>query len=170
MSIKITMIDGETIEKEDYDYEMVVPRLLKAGCKLWKLNERLLVQVDKIAFVEDTTDYEKLEDEEIADILAEAKETEAELEEEPVEETPVKEEKPKSAQERADEQLALIKELSECPHEEHEIFYRESTVGRNRKPIKRYFPVCKKCGLVEKFVKSDSLPDEVKEAAKLYDR
>jgi hypothetical protein len=170
MSIRITLIDGTVVEKDDYDYDMVVPRLLKAGCKLWKLNERMLVQVDKVAFVEDTTDYESMEEQEIADILAEAKEIESTMASEEERDNPAPEEKKQSIAEREQEALALMKELSECKHEEHEIYYQDSSTGRGRKPIRRYFPVCAKCGLREKYVKSDSLPDEVKEAAKPYDK
>jgi hypothetical protein len=171
MSIKVTLIDGTVIEKDDYEYEMVVPRLLKVGCKLWKLNENTLIVADKIAFVEDTTDYEAIEAEEIADILAEEKERFAEVDEEVYEEeVPVKKKREKSPQERADEQLALMKELSSCKHKEYDMYYSESLMGRNKKPTRRYFPVCKKCGIREKYVKTDAIPDEVKVAAKLYDK
>ena len=169
MSIKVTLIDGTVIEKDDYEYEMVVPRLLKVGCKLWKLNENMLVVADKIAVVEDTTDYEEREAEEVAAILEEVKETEAAIEDDVQVEEP-KKEKILTAQQKAEKQLELMKELSECPHEEHLIYYQESTAGKNRKPIKRYFPVCKKCGVREKFLKSSLLPDEVKDAAKLWDK
>lgn len=170
MSIKVTLIDGTTIEKDDYEYEMVVPRLLKVGCKLWKLNEDMLVVADKIAFVEDTTDYEEREAKEVADILAEVQEVEAAVTDDIPEEEEAPKEKVLTAQQRAEKKLAMMKELSECPHEEHIIYYQESTAGKNRKPIKRYFPVCKKCGVREKFLKSSLLPDEVKDAAKLWDK
>jgi hypothetical protein len=167
MSIKVTLVDGTVIEKDDYEYEMVVPRLLKVGCKLWKLNENMLVVADKIAFVEDTTDYEAIEEEEIASIIAEEQELMEAFEEEEVE-TP----KPrqKSPQELADEQLALMKELSSCKHKEYDMYYSEALMGRNKKPTRRYFPVCKKCGVREKYVKTDAIPEEVRAAAKLYDR
>lgn len=168
MSIKITMIDGREIVKDDYDYEMVVPRLLKAGCKLWKLSDRMLVQVDKVAFIEDTTDYESIEEQEIADILAEAKEIEDTMEAEEERDNPKPEKKKKSIADREKEQLDLMKELSSCKHAEHIIHYQDSSTGKGRTPIRRYFPVCAKCGLREKYVKSDSLPQEVKDAATEY--
>jgi hypothetical protein len=78
----------------------------------------------------------------------------------------LKEKKPKSAQEKQEEMLAYMKEMSECTHEKHDYHYTDSTVGRAKKPVRRYFPVCAKCGVREKFVKADTLTDEQKENAK----
>jgi len=102
--------------------------------------------------------------------IAVLEETEA-TDEKPTErepEKPVDLENEKSAQERADDMLAYMKEMSECPHEAHDFYYTDSQVGRAKSPVRRYFPVCAKCGVREKFVKKADLTDEQKENAKVW--
>lgn len=168
--VRIYFSSGKELEF-DYDWNQLAPKFQLGGIRMFKTPDGDLIPlnsttIERIQFIPDEEDpfEDGISDEDYNEIVED---------ESPVEETveePEPEEKPKSAQERADEMLAHMKEMSECTHEEHEIYYSESTVGRARKPVKRYFPVCKKCGVREKFVKSDLLPDEVKKAAKLWDK
>lgn len=164
--VRIYFTSGKELEF-DYDWMQLAPKFQLGGVRMFKtpagvlipLNSHTIERIEQIETEEDIIRDEIAEiEEEIAEIVAKANET-----------TPDKAKK-QSAQERADEMLAYMKEMSECPHEEHEIYYSESTVGKARKPVKRYFPVCKKCGVREKFVKSDLLPEEVKNTAKLWDK
>jgi hypothetical protein len=69
-----------------------------------------------------------------------------------------------SGQERADKALAELTARSNCRHETEQIMYckSESTKGT------RYFPVCSFCGWKGKFVPADSLSEEVKMSAVVY--
>jgi hypothetical protein len=118
--------------------------------------ERIEENIDEEPEVEEPTE------EDLAFEPTDDKPTEREPEP-PVELT---EEKPKSAQEKQEEMLAYMKEMSSCTHENYEYYYSESMVGRSKKPVRRYFPVCAKCGVREKFVKAETLTDEEKSNAK----
>ncbi|NIW13139.1 MAG: hypothetical protein GWN31_04235 [Candidatus Thorarchaeota archaeon] len=114
------------------------------------------------------------EEEEEANVNAEMEaiiaEEKAKIEDEMQEQVEPEPEEPKelSAHEREQQRLEQMKRLSSCEHPEHKIYYSESLTGRSKKPVRRYFPVCNQCGLKERFVKADSLPDEVKEAADMW--
>jgi hypothetical protein len=84
-----------------------------------------------------------------------------------VDNAPVKQEDSapvESGQEKAERALAELKARSDCQHEPSKILYykKESSKGTH------YFPMCSFCGWRGKFVAADSLLDEVKEAALVY--
>lgn len=174
--IKIYFVTGKTIEIDNYDFFKLGPKLTHGGLRVWRPKPDTMIPLNSagimmIKEIETEEEQEEQHSAEMERIIAEERKklNPTEQEETPIEPQPEKPEKKKSAQERNDEALAYMKEMSECPHEEHDIYFSNSTVGRKRTPVKRYFPVCAKCGVREKFVKADSLPDEVKEAAKLYE-
>jgi hypothetical protein len=169
--IRIYFSSGKELEF-DYDWNQLAPKFQLGGIRMFKTPSGDLIPlnsatIERIQYVE--TEEDILRDE-IAEVQEDIEEIKEEAAVEKANETTEDKADKKSAQERADEMLAHMKEMSECTHEEHEIYYSESTIGKSRKPVKRYFPVCAKCGVREKFVKSDLLPDEVKEAAKLWDK
>jgi len=70
-------------------------------------------------------------------------------------------------EDKEEKQKRLETELyrrSNCTHkpEDQEIYTSEGKSG------KRYFPVCKSCGLKQRYVKADSLSDEQKANAKIW--
>ena len=92
--------------------------------------------------------------------------------------TPVEEEEPETQQQRNDRLLAEMKEKSDCAGNGHEgkeqvIHFQDVMIrkkgAKTSLPSRRYFPVCSFCGLRQKYVKADSLTDEQKENAKLYE-
>lgn len=163
--LKLYLSNGDVEYLEGYDAAKIGPRLTNLGIRVFRPRADLLFPMNwegviKIEEIDDEVeeDETEIEEEEI-------------IEEEPEEEPEEKEEpKKKSAQERNEEALEEMKKLSDCQHPEWDIFYTEGLVGKAKKPVRRYFPVCRVCGLREKFVKTDKLPDEVKEAAKLWDK
>jgi hypothetical protein len=166
--IKITLVNGREIEFA-YDWLKMAPKLQLMGVKLFKPRNGLFICASdpnwsSVELVEENAFAE--EEEEVVQVFDEPEES--------VLSEPEPEEKKKSIQERKDEALAEMIELSSCTHENYEMYY--SLMSRTDKRtgkttnIKRYFPVCAKCGLREKFVKSADLPDEVKDTAKLWDK
>jgi hypothetical protein len=69
-----------------------------------------------------------------------------------------------SGQERSEKAMAELIAKSSCIHEEDKIMYNK-LVGKRGV---RYFPVCTFCGWKGKYVSEDSLSDEVKAAALIY--
>jgi hypothetical protein len=165
--VKIYFTSGKEFEF-DYDWQLLAPKFQLGGVRMFKtpdgtlipLNSNTIERIELIPDEEPEFEDEPMDEPEKV-IIPEEPEIAEEIPE------PAKD-KPKSAQEKADEKMEKYKELSSCPHEEHIIFYQESTVGKSRKPVRRYFPVCKKCALREKFIKADLLPKEVKEAAHMW--
>jgi hypothetical protein len=170
--LKIYFVTGKVIEIPDYDLNKLSGRLPHLGIRVWRPQPDKVFPIgwDGVMFLEEVITDEEREEMKAA-IIADEVPQEA-IPEEPVIEEPEPEvkEKKKSAQEKADEALAEMKRLSECQHENHHIYYDETLVGRARKPAKRYFPVCAECGVREKYVKADLLPEEVKANAKLWDK
>jgi len=94
------------------------------------------------------------------------------------EDEPVAEEKKESPQERTDRVLAEMKEKSDCAGNGHKgkeqvIHFQDVMIRRKGAktslPSRRYFPVCAFCGLRQKYVKAESLSDEQKDNATLYE-
>lgn len=54
---------------------------------------------------------------------------------------------------------------SACKHDKQIIYY-QMTTSKKGKTTRRYFPVCEFCGQRMRYLKADSLPEDVKEAAK----
>jgi len=69
-----------------------------------------------------------------------------------------------TSQEREKRVLAELLEKSNCAHEPEKIIYFKVT----GKTGTRYFPKCSFCGWRGKFVAAESLSEEVREAAQLY--
>jgi hypothetical protein len=97
-------------------------------------------------------------------------------EDRPVE--PESEKKKESPQERTERVLAEMTIKANCPgtgHKGHEQVIHFQDVMIRRKgaktslPSRRYFPVCSFCGLRQKYVKAETLSDDVKENATLYE-
>lgn len=183
MAIRIHFTNGRIKELPNYEFDKLTSKLPYLGIKVWRPESGIAfpIQWEGVMLLEEYF----IDDEESEEWEKHPNQTKAEKDaalaeetkvEEPAEapepaktiEEPVKTEKPMSAQERADEKLEQMKKLSNCKHPEHEIYFSESSTGRSRKPVRRYFPVCACCGVREKFVKADSLPDEVKEAAQVW--
>lgn len=167
--IKITFINGDTDEFW-YDWEKMFQRCSGLGMKGFRAHPDVL-------YTPLSTNWLKLEriDSRVneEDLFEHEEEV---MEQEIPEELPEQnvQEKKESINEKKDRMLKEMMELSECSHEEYDMYF--SMMNRTDKrtgkttSIKRYFPVCANCGVREKFVKSADLPDEVKEAAKLWDK
>ena len=66
-----------------------------------------------------------------------------------------------------------MKRLSSCVHEDADdvVYYQHTSVGKDKRPAKRYFHVCANCGVRKgKYVKASSLDDDIKENAKYWDK
>jgi hypothetical protein len=158
--VRIHFISGKELEFE-YDWIKLAPKFQHLGLRMFRTPGGQLVPANS-----PTIEYIEIE-ETAEEIIAK----EIKVEESPVIEAPVEEpaeKKEQSAHEKAAEMLEEMKKLSSCPHEKYDYYYVNSTAGPNRKPVKRYFPVCANCGIREKFIKADSLTDEQKENAKVW--
>lgn len=163
--VRITFVGGH--EREfDYDWNKVAPKLLQGGLRLFAPYPGILIPLNSatIAMVE-------YEDEEIIDDNCEI---EMEFEEEKLE-AAEQEEKPvekKSIEEKKEELMAEMVAKSNCKHENTEIYYQEVKTGprTNQKIARRYFPVCTFCETRERYVKADSLTDEERANAKIWDK
>lgn len=173
-----------------YDWRKLAPKFQLGGVRMFSPYPGVLIPlnsntIERIEEQEDEELYEDVKADEPASVEEESGESEEvskafeatsdkPTEREPEEPTELtKENGPAitddmSPDQKNEARLAWMKEMSECPHENHDIYYSASTVGRAKKPVKRYFPVCAKCGVREKFVKADTLTDEQKETAKLW--
>lgn len=170
MTVKFTFSSGKEVEY-DYDWEKLAPKLQLGGMRLFGPQPGVLIPLNSntIALIEDTTIYDEVPEEhepEVGDMKTEVTTSE------PPPEYPEEVEKKLSIEEKKEAILNDMKEMSECVHEEHDIYYQEIMAGprNNRQAQKRYFPVCAKCGVRERYVKADSLSDEQKENAKKWDK
>jgi hypothetical protein len=147
----------------DGDWEKLVPKLLQTGIKVYKADPNTLIPLTS-----NTIEMIKYEEPECQK-EPETPKTEPVKTEEEVVPTPVIEEKePKKMTD--DEYMKKVADLSSCTHTHHDLYFQETLVGRAKKPAKRYFPVCSTCGLRERYVKADSLSDEEKENAKVWNK
>jgi hypothetical protein len=173
--VRINFTSGKHLDVE-YNWEQLAPKFQLGGVRMFKPRPGILIPLNSqtIEMIEDlgheeedaTVSEETAEPDEFSETFEATHDKPTEREpEEPVD---LKDEKPMSAQEKQDEMLAYMKEMSECTHEAHDYYYTDSQVGRAKKPVRRYFPVCVKCGIREKFVKADSLTDEQKENAEVW--
>ena len=78
----------------------------------------------------------------------------------------------KSIEENKEELMAKMVAKSNCKHKNTEIYYQEVKTGprTNQKIARRYFPVCTFCETRERYVKADSLTDEERANAKIWDK
>jgi hypothetical protein len=84
-----------------------------------------------------------------------------------VDNAPVKQEDSgpaESGQERAERALVEMKARSDCQHEADKLIYYKIEGSKGT----RYFPICSFCGWRGKFVAADTLSEEIKEAALIY--
>jgi len=174
--VTIYFTSGKELSFE-YDWNKLAPKLQLGGLRMFTPNRGILIPlnsstIERIEIQEDEEDVREKETDRVGEDthadespVGQSETTGTDREDQPVE---LVDEKPKSAQQKAEEALAYMKEMSECPHEKHLMYYSESLVGKARKPVRRFFPVCAKCGVREKFVKAESLPEEVKETATLW--
>jgi hypothetical protein len=71
----------------------------------------------------------------------------------------------KDVEEKRDDAMKDIMDKSNCTHPKDKlVYYRQDTSKGSR-----YFPVCSFCGKRERYVKAESLSDEVKAAAPLWE-
>jgi hypothetical protein len=71
----------------------------------------------------------------------------------------------KDTEEKQKDKMKELMDKSNCTHpESSRVYYRQDTSKGSR-----YFPVCGFCGKRERYVKADSLSDEVKESASLWE-
>ena len=171
--VRIYFTSGKELDF-DYTWQKLAPKMQLGGIRMFAPRPGVLIPLNSHT-IERIEEYETEEEivareaaAEESDEFSEATKatTEKPTEREP--EKPVELKEEKGDQERADDMLAYMKEMSECTHEAHDYYFTDSTVGRAKSPVRRYFPVCAKCGVREKFVKKDTLTDEQKENAKVW--
>lgn len=173
--IRFTIEGGETYEV-DADWNRLIPNLQTRGIRVFRPVPGVLIPVDKIVLIEDITpeEPEEVKEPEFGDMKTSVDTTGdmPEYPEEKQDEQADTTEPPMSVEEKKEAILKEMKEMSECAHESHDIYFQEIMVGKgaNRKAQKRYFPVCAKCGVRERYVKADSLSDDDKANAKLWDK
>jgi hypothetical protein len=169
--IKFHYVNGTVIE-DDTEWDRAVVTLQRRGLRFHRTSNNILLPIEHATMThitfeeeEDGKESTEVEASDEGDAGGDREESES-SEEVGREET----EKELSPQEKKDAILAHMKEMSECTHERHDIYYQETLVGKNKKPAKRYFPVCAKCGVRERYVKASDLEDEIKENAKQWDK
>lgn len=160
--VKFTYSNGREATY-NYEWDKLAPKLLMAGIRLFKPEPDVLIPLNSqtIALIENIVEEVEEVEEDKTEEVVKSEEIEAPKEtEEP--------EKELSAQEKQDAAIALMKELSSCEHENYEYYYQ--VIGSGPKAQKRYFPVCTKCGIRQRYVKAAGLTDEEKENAKIWDK
>jgi hypothetical protein len=162
--IRFTVENGHTYEV-DADWNRLIPNLQTRGIRVFRPIPGVLIPVDKIILIEDITPPAE-------EVIIEPKVTEdAEIVEDQTEQADTSEPE-LSIEERKEQILKEMAEKSACVHENHDIYVQEIMSGprNNRKAQKRYFPVCSFCGVRERYVKADTLTDEEKANAKIWDK
>jgi hypothetical protein len=175
--------DGTTVEIPERRLVKFLSMLTHRGIKSVRFDDTIVVvspsNLVKLELgVEDGEDTERetVEPVPVQEVPAEREEGTGDPED-TREVEPVTEEKPESPQARNDRLLEEMKEKSDCAGNKHAgkeqvIHYQDVMIKRKGKgslPSRRYFPVCSFCGLRQKYVKADTLTDEQKENAKLYE-
>jgi hypothetical protein len=177
--IKFHFVNGTVID-DNTTFQKAVITLQRRGMRFYQTSERTLVPVNSntIMFVENVPEEDEYEARGPQDISAKTegdnegdsgRDSEKDERSEKVD-TEEAETKELTEQEKKDAILAHMKEMSECKHEDHDIYFQETSVGAGKKAAKRYFPVCAKCGVRERYVKASDLSDDQKENAKIWDK
>jgi hypothetical protein len=173
--VKFYFVNGAVVE-DDTTFQQAVITLQRRGMRFYKTSSRVLIPVNSntIMYVENIEEEEDEPREESSEVEASdegasGRDSEKDERSEKVD-TEEAETKELTEQEKKDAILAHMKEMSECKHENHDIYYQSTSVGRGKKAAKRYFPVCAKCGVRERYVKASDLSDDQKENAKIWDK
>lgn len=169
MSTTIHFSSGKTQEVSTGRLDKFIMELKARGIKLMldkneKRNLLIPLNSNTIEFVIDTIEApveeptpvapivtEAQEVQQLQEILTEAKKAKAEVESK------------KDVEEKRDDAMAELMAKSACTHENTRIFRHDTTKGS------RYFPVCTFCGKRERYVKADSLSEETRENATLWE-
>jgi hypothetical protein len=150
------MASGKTWKLTDYEMETVAPKMQQGGIRLYRVSNGFVpLNSNTIEFIE------RVEDEPVKEKPMEHGE-EAILK--PMVQENKPEEKKESDEEKAKRKMDEIIAKSNCTHPEEKMeIYQKATA----KGI-RFFPVCSFCGKRERYVKADSLTDEQKLNAKVW--
>jgi hypothetical protein len=174
--VRFTFASGTTHEF-DYNWNQLAPKLQLGGLRMFKPAPGVLIPLNSntISLIEEIEDELTREEEELADKLTEKLIKEipiAEAIEEVTAEEAIEEKTPLSMKEKKELILAEMKEKSECTHEVMTYYYQEIMTGPKgkQKSMKRYFPVCTKCGVRERYVKVDKLTDDEILNARVWDK
>jgi hypothetical protein len=171
--IKIHFISGK-VKELDQPWDKFPQKLNFGGLRLLKGGPNLLIPMNSpsIEFVENVP--EEVDDGD--DVLVEHDRSDEEVvQQEDVQASDERESKEEEKPRTNDEMIADMVALSDCHKNKHEgremeIWYQETTVGKQKAKAKRYFPVCSFCGVRERYVKAGDLTDEQKENAKVWDK
>jgi hypothetical protein len=159
--IRFTFTSGKE-QDFNYNWEKLAPKLQFAGMRMFRPKADVMIPLNSntIALIENFP--EETEEVTVVDLS----------EPEPVVEPEPEKEPKKSTEDERERVLNAMKELSECTHEEREFYYQKVKSGPKgkQKEIHRYFPVCVKCGVRERYVKTDSVTEEEQLNAKLWDK
>jgi hypothetical protein len=170
--IRFTCDNGNTYELEA-DWNRLIPNLQTRGIRVFRPKAGVLIPIDKIVLIEDLDQLAAEELEEVKEVeIVEEEAEEAKSSDEVVEDSDEEEEEQLDIEQRKEKILKEMAEKSSCEHENRSIYYQEIMGGPrgNRTAQKRYFPVCDFCGVRERYIKADSLTDEEKANAKLWDK
>jgi DNA-directed RNA polymerase subunit M/transcription elongation factor TFIIS len=174
--VRFTFANGK-VHEFDYDWLKLSPKLQMAGMKMFRPEYGVLIPLNShtVAMIEyvdvELTEEEKELSDKLTKKLVKEVAKEEEAEEVTVEEV-IEKKTPLSIQEKNELILKEMKEMSECTHENMEYHYQQILSGPKnaQKPMRRYFPVCVKCGMRERYVKAESLTDDEKLNAKVWDK
>jgi hypothetical protein len=173
--IKFYYVNGAIIE-DNAAWDKAVISLQRRGLRFYQTKDNILIPMEHptimyIKFEEDEDGQEQEEVSTVSEPQGTGREDEGSREE--TETREVREEKELSPQEKKDAMLAEMRRLSSCTHEDSDdvVYYQATSVGKDKKPAKRYFHVCGNCGVRKgKYVKASSLEDNVKLNAKAWDK
>lgn len=171
--IKFTFTSGKTYEVQ-YAWDKLAPKLQLSGLRMFNPEKGVLIPLNSntIALIEQFDDYES--DEDKVQIIAEEEKLEEDTDAvaDDVFEELEKEEKELSIEEKKEQMLAEMKLKSSCNHPEYQLYRQEITAGprNNRHTQQRFFNVCKICGVRERYLKNDTVSDEDKANALLWDK
>jgi len=166
MSTTIHFSSGKTQEVSTGRLDKFIMELKSRGIKLMldRNEERVLLiplNSNTIEFVIDTIEAPKEKPEPVAPVMTETQELKAILQD--AEKAKAEVESKKDIEEKRDDAMAELMAKSACTHENTRIFRHDTTKGS------RYFPVCTFCGKRERYVKADSLSEETRENATLWE-
>jgi hypothetical protein len=186
--VRFTFASGTTHEF-DYNWNQLAPKLQLGGLRMFKPAPGVLIPLNSntISLIEEIEDEEKIpelseEDKKLSvklttklmkevPIAEEIEKTKYDYDEMGIEKV-IEEKTPLSMKEKKELILAEMKEKSECTHEVMTYYYQEIMTGPKgkQKSMKRYFPVCTKCGVRERYVKVDKLTDDEILNARVWDK
>jgi hypothetical protein len=159
--VRFTFVNGET-KDFDYAWDKVGPKLQHCGIRMFLPKPGVLITLNSNTIIMVENFPEETEEVTVVDLS----------EPEPVVEPEPEKEPKKSTEDERERVLNAMKELSECTHEEREFYYQKVKSGPKgkQKEIHRYFPVCVKCGVRERYVKTATVSEEEQLNAKLWDK